>query len=35
MCPQEPQACQKKRNNPLNKLMEVWCTKIEPKLKKI
>ena len=33
--PQEHQGCQKKRHYPLNKLMEAWCTKIEPKLNKI
>ena len=32
---QGPQGCQKMRHHPLNKLMEVWCAKIEPKLKKI
>ena len=29
------QGCQKKYHHSLNKLMEVWCAKIEPKLKKI
>ena len=35
MCPQGPQGCQKKRHCPLNKLMEVWCAKIELKIQKI
>ena len=35
MRPQELQSCQKKRNPPLNKLMEVWCANNESKLKKI
>ena len=30
-----PQGCQKKRHNPLNMLLEIWCPKIDPKLKKI
>jgi hypothetical protein len=33
--PQEPQGCQKKCYYLLNKLMEVWCTNIESKLKKV
>ena len=32
-CPQGLQGCWKKRHRPLNKVMEIWCTKIEPKLK--
>ena len=32
---QGPHGCQKMCHHPLNKLMEVWCAKIEPKLKKI
>ena len=34
MRPQEHQGCQKKRHYPPNKLMEVWCAKIEPKMQK-
>ena len=33
--PQGPQGCQKKRHYPLNKLVEIWCAKIESKLQKI
>ena len=33
--PQGPQGCQKMRHHPLNKLMEVWCANIEPKLQKV
>ena len=35
LCPQGSQGCQKKRHYPLNKLMEVRCAKIEPKMQKI
>ena len=35
MHPQKLQGCQKMRHHPINKLMDVWCTKIEPRLDKI
>ena len=35
ICPQGPQRSQKKRHDPLNMLLEVWCAKNGPKLKKI
>ena len=34
-CPQGSQGCQKMRQDPLNMPVEVWCTKIAPKLKNI
>ena len=33
--PQGPQGCQMKRNHSLNMPLEVWCAKIDPKLKKL
>jgi hypothetical protein len=33
--PQGSQGCQKMRQDPLNMPVEVWCTKIAPKLKNI
>ena len=33
--PQGSQGCQKKRQDPLNMPVEVWCAKIAPKLKNI
>ena len=35
MRPQEPQGCQKMRQDPLNTPFEVWCAKIAPRLKSI
>ena len=35
MRPQEPQGCQKMRQDPLNMPVEVWCAKIALKLKNI
>ena len=34
-CPQEFQGCQKMRQDPLNRPVEVWLTKVAPKLKNI
>ena len=35
MCPQGSHGCQKMSQDPLNMPVEVWCTKIAPKLKNI
>ena len=34
-CPQRPQGCQKIRHYPLNLDLKVWCSNIQPKLKKL
>ena len=34
-CPQGPQGCQKMRYYPLKSDLEVWCSNIQPKIKKL